>query len=66
MIKGKDWKYTHYIADENDINARNNIIENTIKNTDYIKGLEGKERDQHLIELGFHNGCAWMRDKLND
>ncbi len=64
MIKGKDWKYTNYVADKNDIDARNSIIEDTIKNTNYIKELEEKERDQYLVELGFHNGCAWMKDKL--
>lgn len=66
MIKGKDWKFTKFLDDIDDIEAGQIVIKDVLQcmNKLNLNIMNDSEIDVFLILCGFTRGCAWMKDKL--
>ncbi len=66
MIKGKDWKFTKFLDDIDDIEARQIVIKDVLQCMDKLNlnTMSDSEIDVFLISCAFTRGCAYMKDKL--
>ncbi len=68
MVKGKDWKFTKYLLDKDDVDVRYNVL---LTVQEYLAKLNlmnmnDAEINNFLISCGFTRGCAWMKDKIKE
>ncbi len=66
MIKGKDWKFTKFLDDIDDVEARQIVIKEVLQcmNKLNLGTMNDAEINTFLISCGFTRGCAYMKDKL--